>query len=100
MANSIARAIRDSNTHLIRGMIETGSVHGMQTLDSAIANLVRQGVIGPEAAMAKADDPERLERLLAQEACSDELVVDLPGNLSRETHVAGATPRAVRRPWE
>lgn len=100
MTPAIARAIRDSNTHLIRGMIETGSVHGMQTLDTAIANLVRKGVIGCEAAMAKADDPERLERLLGQDAGGAELVVDPAGNHLRGTHAAGAGSQTARKPWE
>lgn len=64
MTPAIARAIRDNNTHLISGMIETGGQLGMQTLDAAIAQLVKKGLIGHEAAMAKAADPARLERIL------------------------------------
>ena len=62
--SAIARAIRDGETHLITGMIETGANRGMQTLDQAIVELVRNDQIPTESAYAKAIDPERMERLL------------------------------------
>ncbi|HNQ21740.1 MAG TPA: PilT/PilU family type 4a pilus ATPase [Phycisphaerae bacterium] len=61
---AISRAIRDGETHLITGMIETGANRGMQTLDAAIFTLLQQQRITREDALAKALDPERLERML------------------------------------
>ncbi|MCK4659091.1 MAG: PilT/PilU family type 4a pilus ATPase [Phycisphaerae bacterium] len=84
---AIARAVRDNNTHLIDSMIETGGQQGMQTLDAAIAKLVREGLISRGSALTKAADPERLERLLGRHTTKLEPV---------GTGVSSAQPR----PWE
>ncbi|MFQ5414878.1 MAG: type IV pilus twitching motility protein PilT [Phycisphaerae bacterium] len=60
----IARAIRDGETHLIGGMIETGADRGMQTLDRAIIDLVLDGRITRGHALAKAIDAARMEATL------------------------------------
>ena len=60
----IARAIRDNETHLVYGMIETGKQRGMQTLEQSLAGLVRAGRIAPEEALGAAADSGRLARLL------------------------------------
>lgn len=62
---AVRRAIRENETHLLGGMIETGKSFGMQTMDAAIAELVRAGHISSETALARAHNPERLSRLLA-----------------------------------
>ncbi len=101
MTPAIARAIRDSNTHLIDGMIETGGQHGMVTLDAAIAGLVRDGLISEEAAMTRATSPERLGRLLARHpeqpplSTSPTDSVDVRGSRATDSEVP-----ARRRPWE
>ena len=62
---AVRRAIRDRETHLIPGMIETGKSMGMQSMDESIACLVAGGHISPHEAMARAQRPERLARLIA-----------------------------------
>jgi len=59
---AIRRAIRDNETHLLHGMIEMGRAQGMQTLDAAIANLVRRGAITMDAALAKCHNREKLQQ--------------------------------------
>ncbi len=61
----VRRAIRDGETHLLAGMIETGRAVGMQSMDHAIAGLVRNRRITTDQALAAAVDPEKLKRLLA-----------------------------------
>ncbi len=91
-------------------MIETGGQYGMQTLDSAIAGLVQKGQISREAAMTKASDPERLERLLGR-SNSKPVLNAVKGRVHPDsTHpsripdpVDGATEARTgfsRRPWE
>lgn len=63
--HSIRRAIRDGETHLLQGMIETGKSLGMQSMDSSIAKLVKAGCISTDQALAGAVDPEKMKRLLA-----------------------------------
>ncbi|MCJ7545185.1 MAG: PilT/PilU family type 4a pilus ATPase [Phycisphaerae bacterium] len=62
---AIRRAIRDSETHLIIGMIEMGKAAGMQTIDSAIAELISAGKVSLADGLAKAANPEKLARLVA-----------------------------------
>jgi twitching motility protein PilT len=62
---AIQRAIREGETHLLAGMIETGKNLGMQTLDHAISVLVRQGRIDASQAVAKSRNPDRLLKLIA-----------------------------------
>ena len=70
--HAISRAIRENELHLIYGMIETGSKQGMQPMDAAIAALVGQGRVSRDAALTKAADPERLEKLLQRRAAARE----------------------------
>ncbi len=62
---AIRRAIRDSETHLVYGMVEMGVRQGMQTMDSAIATLVKEGRVSAEEALASAHDPEKMKKTLA-----------------------------------
>jgi twitching motility protein PilT len=95
MTPAIARAIRENNTHLIPGMIETGGQQGMQTLDAAIAGLVRRGLISRDSAMTKAAEPERLERLLSRP-----VEEPTPVGAAGGAPDARREPAARRRPWE
>jgi twitching motility protein PilT len=62
---AICRAIRDSEMHLIAGMIEMGKRSGMQTGDAAIADLIRAGRISKAVGIAKAHNPEKLAKMVA-----------------------------------
>lgn len=61
----IRRAIRENETHLIGGMIEMGMAQGMRTMDSAIAELVAAGRIPRTLALTRAQNPDRLAKVLA-----------------------------------
>lgn len=50
---AIRNMIREGKTHQIPSMIETGSRFGMQTLESALADLVQQGLIDPTEAVVR-----------------------------------------------
>ncbi len=62
---AIRRVIRDNETHLLAGMIETGQSLGMQTMDMAISRLVADNRVTANDALANAQDPEKMKRLLA-----------------------------------
>ena len=62
--NVIRRLIRDHKIFEVPPNIEMGSREGMQTLDMAMADLVKRGVVAQEAAMAKSSNPARLNELL------------------------------------
>jgi twitching motility protein PilT len=61
---AIANLIREGKTAQLYSQIQTGAQMGMQTLERALANLVLQGAVSRDEAMAKAGKPEELGRLL------------------------------------
>jgi twitching motility protein PilT len=61
---AIANLIREGKTAQLYSQIQTGGQQGMQTLERALANLVVQGAVSREEAMAQASKPEELGRLL------------------------------------
>jgi len=62
---AIRRAIRDNETHLLSGMIETGKAAGMRTMDSAIAELISAGHINLADGLAMAHNPDKLAKMIA-----------------------------------
>jgi len=61
---AIANLIREGKTAQLYSQIQTGGQQGMQTLERALANLVVEGAVSRDEAMAKASKPEELGRLL------------------------------------
>ena len=61
---AIKTAIRDGKTHQIDSIIQTSAEAGMSTLDSSLANLVREGKITIEIAQSYSLRPEELTRLV------------------------------------
>jgi twitching motility protein PilT len=65
---AIRNLIREGKIHQITSFMQTGSAHGMQTMDSALATLVRAGKIGQKLAESRSSTPEELKRLLGASA--------------------------------
>jgi twitching motility protein PilT len=63
---AVRNLIREGKTHQIYSMMQTGSAHGMQSMDAALVNLVRQGTIDMNMALEHAGHPDELKRLLGQ----------------------------------
>lgn len=61
---AIRNLIRENKTHQIASHIQTGARSGMQTMESSLAHLYRQGLISLQEALDRAPDPETLRRLL------------------------------------
>jgi twitching motility protein PilT len=64
---AVRNLIREGKTHQIPSAMQTGSNVGMQTMDSALAQLVRAGKITRRLAEERAHVPEELRRLLGAE---------------------------------
>lgn len=60
---AVRRAIREDETHLVYGMIETGRRQGMHTLEQSLAALVRDGHLDSDTALAAAPEPGRLQTI-------------------------------------
>jgi twitching motility protein PilT len=56
--SSIRNLIREDKTAQIISMIQTGSSHGMQSMDQCLKRLVMEGVVTPEVAATKASTPQ------------------------------------------
>jgi twitching motility protein PilT len=61
---AIRNLIREGKTHQIYSSLQTGGSVGMQTMDAALATLVRAGKITQQLAEARSSTPEELRRLL------------------------------------
>ena len=62
---AVRNLIREAKTHQIYSVLQTGASHGMQTMDAALAQLVRAGKVNRQLAESRAHAPEELRRLLA-----------------------------------
>jgi twitching motility protein PilT len=60
----VRNLIREGKTHQIYSALQTGAAHGMQTMDAALADLVRMGKITRDLALQRAGNSEELARLL------------------------------------
>jgi twitching motility protein PilT len=61
---AVRNLIREGKTHQITSAMQTGSSSGMQTMDMALAALVRQGKITQRLAEQRSSHPDELRRLL------------------------------------
>ena len=67
---AVRNLIREGKTHQIYSIMQTGTQYGMQTMDAALADLVRRGAISRELAERRSSTPEDLERLIGQPAAA------------------------------
>lgn len=61
----IRNLIREAKTHQIYALVETGGDVGMQTMDRALASLVRQRLVSEEEAASRAVDRDNYTRWLS-----------------------------------
>src|SRR5574344_704626 len=61
---AIANLIREGKTSQMYSAIQTGAQQGMQTLETALANLYRKGMISADDALGKTSRPDELRRLI------------------------------------
>ena len=62
--SAIRNLIREGKTHQMPSIIETSGEMGMQTMDSALADLVHRGEVTHEEAITRCLDPDNFQRLL------------------------------------
>ena len=61
--NAISNMIREGKAAQIYSAIQTGAGQGMQTLEAALADLVKRKLVTPEDALMKSQRPDELKRL-------------------------------------
>lgn len=65
---AVRNLIREGKTHQLNSVIQTGGAYGMQSMDAALADLVRRGLITRSLAEARSSTPQELRRLMGEEA--------------------------------
>jgi twitching motility protein PilT len=65
IANSAIRnLIREGKTHELSSVMQLNNKDGMQILDQALADLVKEGIVTEAEALLKSSKPERMKKLL------------------------------------
>jgi twitching motility protein PilT len=59
---AVRNLIREGKTHQIYSLMETGAEQGMQTMDKALANLCRRGLVSHDEAASRALDLDNFNR--------------------------------------
>jgi twitching motility protein PilT len=65
---AVRNLIREGKTHQIYSVLQTGAAQGMQTMDAALAQLIRSGKVSQQLAESRSSSPEELRRLLGTSA--------------------------------
>jgi len=60
---AIANLIREGKTHMIYSAIETGAQFGMISMDKALAETIKRGLVDPEVALTKAHNVEQVRSM-------------------------------------
>lgn len=60
---AVRNLIREGKTFQLSNVMQLGSKDGMQTLDQALSDLVKRGVVTEEEAMMKSSNPEQVKKL-------------------------------------
>jgi twitching motility protein PilT len=63
----IRRLIREEKTFEIPPNLEMGKLEGMQTLDQALADLVKMNIVTKEEALMRSSSPVKLQQSLQPE---------------------------------
>ncbi|HEY32119.1 MAG TPA: type IV pilus twitching motility protein PilT [Dehalococcoidia bacterium] len=62
---AVRNLIRSEKVHELGTVIQLGNKEGMQTLDQALAALVKKGIVAQEEAMLRSSNPGQLRELIA-----------------------------------
>lgn len=61
---AVRASIREGKTPQLQNILTTGRRYGMVTLEDALAKLAKAGIITPETAVSKSNNPEMVRRAL------------------------------------
>ncbi|MBK8978201.1 MAG: type IV pilus twitching motility protein PilT [Planctomycetes bacterium] len=100
--DGVRSLIREGKTAQILNLLQTGKGHGMQSLEAALIELVKQGQIRPEDAIAKANRPDEVTRSVGGLCAASPITAlgetratpEPPSRLRNATARADATPPA------
>jgi twitching motility protein PilT len=63
-SSAIRNLIREAKAHQITSIVQTSGEVGMQTMDQALRDLYQRGMVTYEVAMARAQNPDELKKLI------------------------------------
>ena len=70
---AVRNLIRESKSHQIYSVLQAGSKYGMQTMNQALADLVRRRQITRDHALNRSSVPDELAQLLQHEGPASSL---------------------------
>ncbi len=70
---AVRNLIRESKSHQIYSVLQTGGAHGMQTMDASLVQLVRAGKITRQLAESRAHSADELRRLLGVSSPAEQM---------------------------
>jgi twitching motility protein PilT len=62
--SAVKNLVREGKTFELHNVMQLSSAEGMQTLDQALADLVRKKIVTLEEAKMKSSHPDRLKKLV------------------------------------
>lgn len=93
--SAVRNCVREGKTPQLINVLQTGLQYGMQTLESSLADLIIAGVVTPDAAIAKANDPQMLKNILGKSGHAVRLTDD---SLIPQARAAQTTEGAPTEP--
>jgi twitching motility protein PilT len=79
--DGVSNLIRQGKLEQIYTSMQTGSSKGMQTMEQALADLVLQGLVAQDLAMARSSRPQHLLELIQRGRGSGQVVSPLAARL-------------------
>ena len=61
---AIQNLVREGKTHQIESLVQTGAKYGMKTMDMALLDIYRQGIISEESLMTYSVDKSMITRMM------------------------------------
>jgi len=60
---AVAAMIREGKTHMLYNAIDTGAQYGMFSMDKALAEMIKRGLVDTQVALTKAHHPEQVRMM-------------------------------------
>jgi len=90
----IRQLIEENKIRHIREMVEKGSLERMQTFDQHLYQLMKDGIISEEVALAEADNPSNLRLKLTNDRGATRISRDMPFKSSPATDAIKSNPES------
>ncbi|MHB0975616.1 MAG: type IV pilus twitching motility protein PilT [Candidatus Aquicultorales bacterium] len=78
---AVRNQIREGKTFQLTQLLQTGSTHGMVTMNASLANLVRNRLVSLDEALSKSPDPNELKNMVGSAGASYNLLENVKARM-------------------